>query len=148
VSQMHCIVVTPDEVVLEEPVEFVVLTLYDGEIGIAPGRTPLIGRLGSGEMRIYHEGKVSYFYIDGGFVEVLDETVTVLTHQAIPGEKLDAFVLQTKLDGALSRPAATLEQRALRDAAVAEYRAKLRVAHRTEFSPEDSDEIDDSGSDS
>ncbi len=49
---MQCIVVTPERTVRDEPAEFVALTLFDGEIGIAPGHTPLIGRLGYGEMRI------------------------------------------------------------------------------------------------
>ena len=36
---------------LETTAEFVALPLYDGEIGILPGRAPLIGRLGYGELR-------------------------------------------------------------------------------------------------
>lgn len=129
-SELQCIVVTPDAVVFDAPVEFVVLTLYDGEIGIAPGRAPLIGRLGTGEMRIRREGDVRVYYVEGGFVEVLDDTVTVLTHEAVPAEELDALVLETKLESARTRSVDTAEERAARDAAIAEYRAKLRVAQR------------------
>ncbi len=43
-AQLQCIVVTPEATVLDEMVDFVALPLYDGEIGIAPGRAPLIGR--------------------------------------------------------------------------------------------------------
>ena len=46
------IVVTPEATVLDEQVDFVALPLYDGEIGIAPGRSPMIGRLGYGELRL------------------------------------------------------------------------------------------------
>ena len=49
---MQCIVVTPERTIYDQPAQFVALTLYDGEIGVAPGHTPLIGRLGYGEMRI------------------------------------------------------------------------------------------------
>lgn len=129
-SELQCIVVTPDAVVFDAPVEFVVLTLYDGEIGIAPGRAPLIGRLGTGEMRIRREGDVRVYYVEGGFVEVLDDTVTVLTHEAVPAEELDALVLETKLESARTRSVDTAEELAARDAAIAEYRAKLRVAQR------------------
>ncbi len=48
---LQCIVVTPERTVFDQPAEFVALTLFDGEIGIAPGHAPLIGRLGCGEMR-------------------------------------------------------------------------------------------------
>ncbi len=50
--KLHCIVVTPEQTVLDEPADFVALPLFDGEIGIAPGHSPMIGRLGYGEMRI------------------------------------------------------------------------------------------------
>ena len=49
---LQCIVVTPERTVRDTSAEFVALPLYDGEIGIAPGHSPMIGRLGSGEMRI------------------------------------------------------------------------------------------------
>ena len=54
----QCIVVTPERTVYDRPAEFVALTLFDGEIGIAPGHVPLIGRLGYGEMRIGRKGQV------------------------------------------------------------------------------------------
>ena len=53
-GRTQCIVVTPEQTVRETPADFVAVTLFDGEIGIGPGHTPLIGRLGYGEMRIRH----------------------------------------------------------------------------------------------
>jgi len=85
---MQCIVVTPERTLYDQPAEFVALTLYDGEIGVAPGHTPLIGRLGYGEMRIRREGQqTDRYYIEGGFVEVFDDVVSVLTQRAIPAAK-------------------------------------------------------------
>ena len=46
--------------------------LFDGEIGIAPGHTPMVGRLGCGELRIRREGHTDHYYVEGGFVEVLE----------------------------------------------------------------------------
>ena len=45
-------VVTPERALLDEPADFVALPMYDGELGVLPGRAPLIGRLGYGELRI------------------------------------------------------------------------------------------------
>ena len=129
-SDLKCTVVTPDSTVYDANVDFVALTLYDGEIGIAPGRSPLIGRLGAGEMRLRKDEKVSRYYVDGGFVEVLDDTVTILTHEALAAETLDPFVLQTKLEDALDRPTDTAEERAARKSLIAEYQGKLHVAKR------------------
>ncbi len=50
-KKIQCVVVTPEKSLLDELVDFVALPLYDGELGVLPGRTPLIGRLGYGELR-------------------------------------------------------------------------------------------------
>ncbi len=88
-AELTCIVVTPEQTVRETPADFVAVTLFDGEIGIGPGHTPLIGRLGYGEMRIRHGNEVERFYVEGGFVEVVDNVVSLLTNRAIPADKID-----------------------------------------------------------
>ena len=50
-----------------QPAPLATLPLYDGELGVAPGHTPMIGRLGYGELRIVFEGQTARFYVDGGF---------------------------------------------------------------------------------
>ena len=58
-EQLRCVVVTPERAVLDEPADFVALPMYDGELGVLPGRAPLIGRLGCGELRIRRGGQVA-----------------------------------------------------------------------------------------
>ena len=101
---LTCTVVTPEQTALETKAEFVALPLFDGEIGIAPGHSPMIGRLGYGEMRITEGGHVHRFYVDGGFVEVVGNVVSVLTNRALPAEDLDADVAARQLASARSRP--------------------------------------------
>jgi hypothetical protein len=88
VRVVECIVVTPEETALQTPAQFIALPLFDGEIGIAPGRAPLIGRLGHGEMRIREGTKTLRYYVDGGFVEVNGDVVSVLTNRAVKAEVL------------------------------------------------------------
>lgn len=127
---LKCIVVTPEATALEVECEFVALPLYDGEIGIAPMHSPMIGRLGYGEMRISQEGKVSRYYIDGGFVQVADNVVSVLTNRALPASKLDTATVEAQLVAAGERPSNTPELYDLRERAIAQARAQLRVAKR------------------
>ena len=127
---LQCIVVTPERTLYDHPAEFVVLTLFDGEIGIAPGHTPMIGRLGCGEMRIRHQRQVDRYYVEGGFVEVLGDVVSVLTQRAVPAAQVDAAVAREQLLSAQSRRAATPEAMAQRDRTVEQSRAQLRVARR------------------
>jgi F-type H+-transporting ATPase subunit epsilon len=129
---MQCIVVTPERTLYDQPAEFVALTLYDGEIGIAAGHAPLIGRLGYGEMRIRREGEqTDRYYVEGGFVEVLDDMVSVLTQRAIPVDQIDTAVAREQLLSAQSRRAATPEAAAVRDRTVAQCRAQLHVAGKS-----------------
>lgn len=113
---------------LEESAEFVALPLFDGEIGIAPLHSPMIGRLGYGEMRVTRAGHVSRYYLDGGFVQVVDNVVSVLTGRALPATSLDTAVAAEQLNDARRRPSNTPELMALRDRAEQQARAQLRVA--------------------
>lgn len=130
-QQLNCIVVTPERTALDELVDFVVLPLYDGEIGIAAGHSPMIGRLGFGEMRLKSGGKTSRYYVDGGFVQVADNAVSVLTNRAVPAEQLDAQLAQAQLASAQQKPATTDELLEIRERLIAQARAQLRVARRS-----------------
>jgi F-type H+-transporting ATPase subunit epsilon len=129
-AELTCIVVTPEQTVREAPADFVAVTLFDGEIGIGPGHTPLIGRLGCGEMRIRHGNEVERFYIEGGFVEVAGNVVSLLTKRAIPAGKIDENAAAQQMETARNQAASTPELMAAREQAVAQGRAQLRVARR------------------
>src|SRR6185503_5818701 len=87
---LRVVVVTPERALLDETADFVALPLYDGEVGILPGRAPLVGRLGYGEMRIKKGNQTTSFYVDGGFVQVRANVVTVLTSRALEAKELTA----------------------------------------------------------
>ncbi len=129
-SVLRCIVVTPEETVLEGEASFVALPLYDGEIGIARNHSPMIGRLGFGEMRIRAGADTTRYYLDGGFVQVADNLVSVLTNRAIPSEAVDGDDAQQQLSEALGRTAAGDDQLAVRDRSLSQARAQLRIARR------------------
>ncbi len=125
---LFCTVVTPEATVLETSAQFVALPLADGEIGIAPGHSPLIGRLGYGQLRTVDGDKHTSLYIDGGFVEIVGNQISVLTNRAVVVDKLDAAVLEEQLRTSLARPANTPELLAQRDRIQLQTRAQLRIA--------------------
>ena len=129
-SQLNCIVVTPEATALEAKADFVALPLYDGEIGIAGGHSPMIGRLGFGEMRLRTDGKVERYYVDGGFVQVADDVVSVLTNRAIRAEQVDVEIAQQQLAAAQREVANSDELLQKRDLEVSQARAMLRTARR------------------
>ncbi len=89
-KKLQCVVVTPEKTLFDDWVDFVALPLYDGELGVLPGRAPLIGRLGFGELRTKTGEVARRYFVDGGFVQVRDNVVTVLTNRAVPAQQLDA----------------------------------------------------------
>ncbi len=131
-ADLTCIVVTPERTVCEEPADFVAVTLFDGELGIGPGHTPLIGRLGYGELRIRQGSHVERFYVEGGFVEVTNDVVSLLTQRAMPAAQIDEQAAIKQMETAHSQSAHTPELMAARQQAVDQGRAQLRVAQRAD----------------
>jgi len=126
---LECIIVTPERSVLDEPTNFVALPMFDGELGVLPGRAPLIGRLGYGELRIGQGQAARLYYIDGGFVQVRNNVVTVLTPQARKAEDIKPDAVAQALQAALA-PAPTAEGQEGRSKDQERARAQLRVARR------------------
>ncbi len=130
-SEINCIVVTPEETAVEAVVESVVVPLIDGERGILPNHAAMIGRLGAGELRLRTGDQLERFFLEGGFIQVADNTVSVLTGRAIPVEQLDAAAAEGQLESALAEPAVGMEQIEARDQLVQQLRAQQRVARRS-----------------
>src|SRR5213076_168449 len=129
-ESLTCTVVTPEQTALETKADFVALPLFDGEIGIAANHSPLIGRLGYGEMRIKAGGQTLVYYVDGGFVQVADNVVAVLTNRAVPAKSIDPAAAEAQLQAALQRPANTSELFEIRNRQIAQARAQIRTARR------------------
>ena len=127
-DRLHCVVVTPETTLFDDVVDFVALPLYDGELGVLPGRAPLIGRLGYGELRTRTAGATQHYFVDGGFAQVRDDVVTVLTGRALPADRIDAVAASEELERANARRATTDPEMAEKERAIARARAQLRVA--------------------
>lgn len=128
---LHCVVVTPEQTVVETTADFVALPLIDGEYGVAPGHSPVIGRLGYGELRIRTGGETARYYADGGFVQVDKNVVSVLTNRAVPAELIDPTTAAEQLRTAVARKAAGAEELAIRERLISQARGQLRVAKTT-----------------
>jgi F-type H+-transporting ATPase subunit epsilon len=87
-GRVRCIVVTPERAVLDEFAEMVILPMFDGELGVLHGRSPIIGRLGAGGLRLKSAGAVKRYFIEAGFVQVRSNVVTVLTSRAEEAAKI------------------------------------------------------------
>jgi F-type H+-transporting ATPase subunit epsilon len=67
----------------EGETESVIAPAYDGEVGILTGHAPLMALLGEGQLRL-GSGSGRRFNVSGGFMQVLNDQVRVVTEKAIP----------------------------------------------------------------
>ena len=91
-------IVSAEREIFSDEVEMVFAPATMGELGIAPGHTPLVTQLAPGEVRVkYPDGNEEGFYVSGGMLEVQPKIVTILSDTAIRAEDMDeAAVLKAK----------------------------------------------------
>lgn len=87
-KDIHLVVVTPEQQVVDEPADSVVLPAHDGELGVLHGRAPLMCELGIGQLRYTRAGRTRRLFVDGGFAQVRANEVTVLTPSACREEAI------------------------------------------------------------
>ena len=106
-------VVTPERPVFEGAVESVVVPAHDGEVGILPRHARFLATLGAGALRAHTSGGLMRLYVEGGFVQVADDRVTVLCDLALPIAELDPAAAEAQAAAATSAAEKTrLQQRA------------------------------------
>ena len=125
----RCTLVTPEEQVLDEQVKYVTFPAWDGQVGIAPGRSALLARVGIGSMRLDFAGGASRWYLlEGGFAQMLGDQLTILSDKSTAAEQLIASDAARELDEALAMSAGDEVSQKARTAALQTAREKLRMA--------------------
>lgn len=91
-------IVSAEKEIFSGEAEMIFAPASQGEVGIAPGHTPLVSALAPGEVLvILPGGEKRGFYVSGGMLEVQPKVVTVLSDAAEHSEDLDeAAVLKAK----------------------------------------------------
>ncbi|GLC25989.1 ATP synthase F1 subunit epsilon [Roseisolibacter agri] len=75
-------VISPERVLFEGEVDALVAPAFDGEVGILSGHAPMMTLLGRGELRLGAGAAARRFSVAGGFLQVVDDQVRVVTEQA------------------------------------------------------------------
>lgn len=80
-------VVTPTKVVLEQEADFLLVRTTEGDMGILGNHFPLVAALADGQMKIRKDKREKFFRVEGGFIEISNNQVTILSNQAYPQEE-------------------------------------------------------------
>jgi F-type H+-transporting ATPase subunit epsilon len=90
--------VSPERLLLSEPVDMIVVPGAEGDFGVLPRHAPMISTLRLGTIRVYQGREVKQrIFVAGGFAEVTPERCTVLAEEAVPVADIDKAKIEAEL---------------------------------------------------
>ena len=93
-------IVTPERKVFDESVDSVTVPTATGEAGILPKHAPLISGLKAGILSYSINGAVERLAVSGGFVEVSNDRVSVLSDTAETAGEIDSAAARSEKEAA------------------------------------------------
>ncbi len=105
-------IVTPEQVVVKEEVEGVIIPSTDGLLGILRNHAPFIGALDIGVIKYLQEGTSHYIACNMGIFEMSGNMLRILPDTAERGEKIDvdrARNAKKRAEGRIERRARELD---------------------------------------
>lgn len=128
----HCSVVTPEKMLTEADATYASIPAWDGQMGIAVNRAPLLVKLGTGPLRLELAGGGEYqVIIEGGFAQMTENRLTVLANRAITTDQIDPASARKDLEAALAMKPRSDEEFAARENLAASARTRLRMGGPT-----------------
>ena len=127
-NTFHVSVITPERAVLESDATFAAVPAHDGELGILHNRAPLLYRLGAGLLRLDTPTGKRALFVAGGFVQMVENRLTILTEVARDVDQLDRAAAERALADARAMKGVTEAEFNARQRALASARAQLRLA--------------------
>ena len=126
----QCVIVTPEQQVLDASLKQAILPAHDGLIGILTDHAPLLVKLGTGPLQIDPAGggPSTTYFVDGGVAEMKDNHLTVLTGEATPVSEISAAAAKAEYNEAAARQPADKAAAKERERRMEKARVKLRVA--------------------
>lgn len=100
-------IVTPEKIAYLEEADQVTLPTSEGEITILPSHTPLVTNLLPGELTVKKSDHYTILASGGGFAEVTDKKVSVVTDFAERPEEID----EREMELAVERAQQSLRER-------------------------------------
>lgn len=125
--------VTPYKKVISEEVDEITAPGFIGELGLLPGHTPLLTTLKVGELTYKKGNQQFHVAVNWGYLEVDEETVTVLVDTAEKSDEIDlerAKVALGRAEDALKGLSQEDKNFAVMEAALDRALIRIQVAGR------------------
>ena len=97
-DQIQFELVSPERLLVSQPVEMVVVPGVEGDFGVLPGHAPLVSTVRPGVIAVFEGNKVAQrIFVAGGFAEVTGERCTVLAEEAMPVAEIDRAAVEGEI---------------------------------------------------
>jgi len=124
----QCSVITPERPVLDCSASFVSFPAHDGEVGALVNRGALVCKLGIGSLRAETPDEKYTMFVDGGFAQVADNHLIVLTEHAKKRDEIDPTEVEQAMVEARAMPTPTIESVQAKSDAIKRAQIQLKIA--------------------
>lgn len=109
---LHVALVAADRTVWSGEASMVIARTVDGDLGVLRGHAPLLSVLTDATVEINAPDGVVHAVVDGGFISVADNQVSILTEHALLAEEIKVDEARAELEAAEGLP--TSDEREMR----------------------------------
>ena len=88
-------VVSPEKMVMSKTVDMVTISGTEGDFGILPGHAALVSSIRPGFLEIEADKETEKMFIGGGFIEVLEDKVSILATEVLSADKTSVANIET-----------------------------------------------------
>ncbi|MFW5682411.1 MAG: ATP synthase F1 subunit epsilon [Phycisphaeraceae bacterium] len=122
---IRVLIITPAKQAFEGEATYADIPAHDGQVGIQHLRAALLTKLGTGVLRLETSDGERRFFLDGGYAQVKDDVVTLLTDEAIDARRMDRGEVEAAMKSAKALKGDTPDAQAHKDRETARARAML-----------------------
>ena len=88
-EKLNLEVVSPEKLIMSKSVDIVSISGTEGDFGVLPGHTALVSSIRPGLLKIEADKEIELFFISGGFVEVINDKVSILATEVISSNDIN-----------------------------------------------------------
>ena len=128
-------IVTPYEILFNEPVDMVIMPARDGELGVLPGHAMMMAAVTSGELRFKMDETWKYLSVSSGYAEIAPDKTIMIANAAEWADDIDVGRATYALERAekrLSSAATKPMERVHARHALERAKARLKVAEHNQ----------------
>lgn len=100
---LHISIITPEKTIFESEADEVIIPTVTGEIAVLPGHVPLLSQVAPGELTIKNGTTLEHIVVVGGFLEIGNNTISILADYAVHGKDISAVKAQEAKERAEKR---------------------------------------------